>query len=265
MDKLNEMMASMAGMATKNDLERFATKTDVEQLRDDLTKHVKTEVGIAIGARLSPVENRLAASEATTKQLQVNLAELQKEIASGSVSRRGSSTFNPADPGHKRISFLGISAEFSAGERVTKIEKWFRDNFKDARFSDVGNFFSGSFKEKTRKLTTVAYIEFANSDARNAILNEIERRKLKIETMGADVGIKKALTESALARNGVLKSVSKLLKADHRTQGKTVEMVMRGERGVTVDKVYAFQQPNSGYGTFSGEFHDLVLPSRGNE
>ena len=88
---------------------------------------------------------------------------------------------------------------------------------------------------------------------------------MKIETVGVDVGIRRALPANALARNGVLKSAATILKADARTTNKEVKVVNKGDRGVTVDGIYAYEQPKEHLGSFSGAYSNLTLPSRHRE
>ena len=85
----------------------------------------------------------------------------------------------------------------------------------------------------------------------------------------AEIGIKKALPKIALARNGELRDAMDMLKADGRVQRlakelkqpieKVVERVFVGERGVTVNKVYAFEQSKNAKGSFVAEYAALAL------
>ena len=64
-----------------------------------------------------------------------------------------------------------------------------------------------------------------------------------------------------MQRNAAVRRASDLLKADVRAHGKFLKMEWIKERGITVDKVYAFQQSSSDLtGQFFGAFADLRLP-----
>ena len=271
MDKLTEIMKTMTTMPTKKDLESFATKADINTLRSEVTKHVETkvkaEVASVVSARLSPMEARLAAAEQTAEDLRKTVASLQ----AGDVTHTTQNySFDIHDPAHKRIVFLGVPADISAGERISTLEKWLVDNVKGQRVMDVGNFYTGSFKDKARKLTKTAYIEFSSTDVRNNVLAHIQEKNLKANLFGvAEIGIKKALPKIALARNGELRDAMDMLKADGRVQRlakelkqpieKIVERVFVGERGVTVNKVYAFEQSKNAKGSFVAEYAALAL------
>ena len=55
-----------------------------------------------------------------------------------------------------------------------------------------------------------------------------------------------------------------MLKADSRAHGKVVKIEWIKKRGITVDKIYAFQQnSNDLTGQFVGAFADLRLPELG--
>ena len=182
MDKLTEIMKTMTTMPTKKDLESFATKAD-NTLRSEVTKHVenkvKAEVASVVSARLSPMEARLAAAEQTAEDLRKTVASLQ---ADGVTHTTQNYSFDIHDPAHKRIVFLGVPADISAGERISTLEKWLVDNVKGQRVMDVGNFYTGSFKDKARKLTKTAYIEFSSTDVRNNVLANIQEKNLKAKS-----------------------------------------------------------------------------------
>ena len=106
-------------------------------------------------------------------------------------------------------------------------------------------------------------VEFGNADVRREVLNEIKAKNLKCQVGGADLDIKDALTEEALSRNSALRRAEKVLKdhADHAN--KTIKIEFTGNRGVTVDGVYAFEQDKVEIeGKFVAPYADLVLPLR---
>ena len=64
-----------------------------------------------------------------------------------------------------------------------------------------------------------------------------------------------------MQRNSALRRAADVLKADPRVSGKTAKIEWIKERGVTIDKIFAFQQSSSDLaGQFVGEFSDLRLP-----
>ena len=75
------------------------------------------------------------------------------------------------------------------------------------------------------------------------------------------MNVKKAVTEQALQRNAALRRASDLLKTDARAHGRVVKIKWLKERGITVDKVPAFQQSSTDLtGQFVAAFADLRLP-----
>ena len=48
-------------------------------------------------------------------------------------------------------------------------------------------------------------------------------------------------------------------------EDKEIKVVNKGERGVTVDGIYAYEQPKKHLGSFSGDYSNLTLPSRHRE
>ena len=85
--------------------------------------------------------------------------------------------------------------------------------------------------------------------------------KLKCSIGGAEVRIKKAMSEQALQRDSALRRAADMIKADPRATGKTAKIEWIKERGVTIDKVFVFQQSSVDLaGQFVGESSDLRLP-----
>ena len=93
------------------------------------------------------------------------------------------------------------------------------------------------------------------------MIEEIATRKLLIEFPGEkNIAIKKALSKIALARNGELKDAAKVIKLDSRAKDLEVKPVFGEERGVTVNGIYAFEQPKNRKGAFVGVYNNLTLP-----
>ena len=77
-------------------------------------------------------------------------------------------------------------------------------HFPHVRVHGIDNFYRGSFKEKTRKLTKTAFVEFSSTDVRDQVLAKISGNSIKFIFKGDEVVIKKAMSRDALARNGAL-------------------------------------------------------------
>ena len=80
---------------------------------------------------------------------------------------------------------------------------------------------------------------------------------------GKNVDFKRALTKEANARNNALKDAEKILKADPRTSGHTINRELGAkDRGVIVNSVYKFSQGPFGSGSFQQHFVDFKLSGR---
>ena len=106
----------------------------------------------------------------------------------------------------------------------------------------------------------------SSADVRKEVLEAIgggndNPVKLKCFVGGAEVSIKKSSTEQAMQRNAALRRAYHVWKADTRAHCKVVKIEWIKERGITVDKIHAFQQnSNDLTGQFVSAFTDLRLP-----
>ncbi len=187
-------------------------------------------------------------------------------LEGGTARQRGfSEQPRAADPAFKRIVFKKIPESMNAHQRISAIEEFMRTHFPNIRIRDVANFYKGKFPNG-RSLTRVAYVEFSNSDVRREVMDAIGgtkggQVKIKCTFSGAQVDVKPAMTENAIQRNASLRRAADLLKDDPRTGGKVVKIEFGGDRGVTVDKAFAFTQSKDQLtGQFAGPFSDLRLP-----
>ena len=57
-----------------------------------------------------------------------------------------------------------------------------------------------------------------------------------------------------------MRDVVKVLKADARSKDSEIKTVFKGERGVTVNGTYAFEQPQNQKGAFIAPYDNLSLP-----
>ena len=80
---------------------------------------------------------------------------------------------------------------------------------------------------------------------------------------GAEISVKRCLTEQAVHRNSALRRAADLIKADPRFSGQTVEIQWKKERGVTANAVFVFHQNSTDVtGSFDAKFADMILPVR---
>ncbi len=187
-------------------------------------------------------------------------------LEGGSARNRGfSERPRSTDPAFKRIVFKKIPENMSAHQRILAMEEFMRTHFPNIRIRDVANFYKGKFPDG-RSLTRAAYIEFSNSDVRREVMDAIggakgQPPKIKCNFGGSQVDVKPAMTENAIQRNASLRRAADLLKDDPRSSGKLVKIEFGGDRGVTVDKAFAFTQSKDQLtGQFTGVFSDLRLP-----
>ncbi len=187
------------------------------------------------------------------------------EVLESARHRSVSEQPRATDPAFKRIVFKQLPEALNAHERIQAIESFMRKHFEHVRVKDIANFYKGRFPDN-RSLTRAAYVEFSNSDVRREVLSKIGGQKgapirIKCEIGGKEVTIRSAMTEAAVQRNACLRRVADQLRADPRCAGQTVKPEFMGERGVTVDKVYAFTQgKNDVTGKYIGKFANLTVP-----
>ena len=246
--------------------------------RDSLTTFIKNEVVTRAhldsfySQQMQVIEDRVKqATEPLQEQLVVMQTRLSKleasfQIGSGSSGRRAASERpRGSDPAFRTIVFKGIREDVSAVQRLNDIEAFLKVKFPNVRIRDIGNYFKGAYPNG-RSLTRAAYAELSSADVCREVLDAIggfndKPIKLKCCIGGEEVTIKKAVTEQAMQRNSALRRAADVLKADPRVSGKTAKIEWIKERGVTIDKIFAFQQSSSDLaGQFVGEFSDLRLP-----
>ena len=161
----------------------------------------------------------------------------------------------------------GCSNKLTSSEDLTGLlvkGQWLRVGGNDVRVKDVFNIRTGPFpkdRSEERKLSGVCVVELSNSDVQRMVLQRVKSQNLVCKIGGHAVDIKAGMTESATQRDKSLRAAEKLLKEDTRCSGKTVTIVWRENRGVTVDGVYAYDQPKGReVGGFVAPYADLCLP-----
>ena len=208
-----------------------------------------------------PLHEQLASMQSRLSKLETTF-----QIGSGSSGRRAASERpRGSDPAFRTIVFNGIREDVPAAQRLHDIEAFLKAKFPNARVRDIGNYYKGAYPNG-RSLTRVAYAELSSADVRREVLDAIggfndKPVKLKCSIGGAEVRIKKAMSEQALQRDSALRRAADMIKADPRATGKTAKIEWIKERGVTIDKIFVFQQSSVDLaGQFAGEFSDLRLP-----
>ncbi len=171
---------------------------------------------------------------------------------------KGKSGFDDA---FNRIAFTKWSDATGLEDRLAAMSAFMAKHFSKVAVSKVGVIHRGSFKDKTRTMTRVGFVEFASSDIRDFVLTKIESKKLKVDGH-AGVGIERARTRNASDRNTALTEAADLLKEHLATTAPELDVVIQwtGRRGVTVGGGYAFGQPSGmSMGEFVGDFATLHL------
>ncbi len=165
------------------------------------------------------------------------------------------------DDAFNRIAFTKWSDATGLEDRLAAMSAFMAKHFPKIGVSKVGVIHRGSFKDKTRTMTRVGFVEFASSDIRDFVLTKIESKKLKVDGH-AGVKIERARTRNASERNTALTEASDLLKEHLSTTAPELDVVIQwtGRRGVTVGGGYAFDQPSGvSMGEFVGDFETLHL------
>ena len=253
-DKLDKVLDALAGLTSFIKTE-VVTRSHLDKYHDE---------------QLRAIDQRL---EETVQPLQEELAEVRSRLAKleasqiGSGKRSASERPRGSDQHSKVLVFKGIPDGLSAEQRIQEIEGFMKQKFPSVRVRDVGNYYKGAFPNG-RTLTKASYVEVSNADTLRQILEKVggsQGKPVKIKCVigGSEVGIRRSLSEAALHRNSALRRAADLLKDDVRYNGCTVKIEWMGERGVTVDKVFAFTQNATDVtGTFVGKFSDITLPVR---
>ena len=128
----------------------------------------------------------------------------------------------------------------------------------------VENHYKSDFRNKKHKLSKAAFVEFASPVVREQVYEVLKANEAgshKFVFNGKDVSFARNLSENAVARNGVLKAVDRVLKEDGRYELNTVKIVLES-RMVTVGCVCAYKQGDRDLGQFLAPFEHMSLPER---
>ena len=234
-------------------IEALSAKMDKMALKSDLDKmelNMKTATKMSIAEAVDPLKSEI-------HDLSSRLDTVEHQIASGPTSpQRPQAPPRVPDPAVKQIAFVGWPDSTSAAERFRKIEEFLAENAKGFRAVSFDNVYKGPYND--RKLTKVAYAEFASSDSRREALNSISGKSLSVQ--GQTISIKNARTKVNGQRNYALRKAKELLKASDVNTGKTVE-IKWAERCVSVNDVAAFSQAKTDIsGSFLPPYSAMSLP-----
>ena len=250
LQRLESSMSELkVSTATKDDL-KMALQTMKNEILDETNTATKTAVTVAV----EPLKDEVV-------DLKKRLSTLETKQVSAASVQTGASTKGKDDPAFKKLAFKGIPEHLSAEERLRSITAWMENHFKNVRVKDVVNIYTGPFPNG-RKLTGVTLVELSSSDVRRGVLEQIEKNKNEYvcKLGNTSIDIRQALTQSASERNTFIRNVVTLLKKDARCKDKNVEPVLKGDRGVTVDGIYVFEQKKGKeLGTFLSPFLDMKV------
>ncbi len=228
----------------------LVTRRQLERYHAEQTEELQQAIIGCVSRAIEPVNEEIA-------MLRARVVALEN---ASSQKRSASEQPRASDPAWKQLAITKIPESVGEEKRLQVISEFFETHFKHVRVKDIQNIYTGPFPNG-RKMTRTAIVEFSNSDVRRSVLEKIESRKLKLifGNAGEEVKIKRAITEVARQRNSALRRAEELLKKDARCAGKPVKIVWIGERGVTVDSVYGFEQRKGDVmGDFVGVFKDLT-------
>ena len=137
---------------------------------------------------LEHFEKTIKKIEAKSLELEKANAELRSRV-DALEAKIVNLTAGP-DPAFKRLSFIGFKSG-SDLERIACVSNFMSSNFPGITVL-VGNIMRGP--RSARVLTTIVFVEFADSDVRNVVLSQIRSRNLSSTFGGQTVKIKPALT-----------------------------------------------------------------------
>ncbi|CAE8598841.1 unnamed protein product [Polarella glacialis] len=249
------LLAALGDISTK--LDKMALKSDIDDLRADITKQTKLSIAEAIDPlkdemadlkdRVITLESRPRTSTSSAPQTtSKETAELRRSL-------------NEVDPALKRASFLDWPVAISAEQRLQEMQTFMAVNFPTTPV-EFGNKFIGPYSD--RKLSGSSWVEFRNKEAAANFLNKLKTSNSDLVVNGTSIQIKPAQTKLKSTRNYAMRKAFELIKACPTSLNKNVEIDWNMPvRKVTVDSVDAFtQHKNDIHGTFHAPFQSLEMP-----
>ena len=157
-------------------LTQMVTVSQLSSLKADLIHEFEKSI--------QKLQAQLTALNEENKDLKRRVSELEELLKSvPNVMKQPDNAF-------KRLSFIGFPIDTSL-ERLDFMKTWMTTNFPGITFSS-GNIMRGPMK--ARVLTAVCFVEFIDSDVRNAVLSSIGSRQLKCSYKEKVINIKPALS-----------------------------------------------------------------------
>ena len=245
----------MDAISTK--MNSMASKTDVENMKDDILTKTKEYIDESI----QPVKDEVKALQTTVEHLQKTLivGTSEKDVTIDALQKK----IEKLDPAKKRVVFIGWAENVNADERIAVVSKYMKDNFSSTRYSDLGCYYKGPHND--RKLSNIAWVEFASIDGAKDFCKKVGESSIQLQNGGKQIMVKAARTDFQKERNWALKEAQTIIKTTPEGNGKNVEIGWKvpdtKSRHVTVDGITAFvQTPTENKGTFIAPFSTLVLP-----
>ena len=241
----------------------------MESKLDDILRNMATKADVASlsqkhDAQMAEISKKLdqCALKEDVNTLRAEVGQLPRRVQELEASRAGSRVPGFNDPAYRRISLLGFPEGASAEDRIEAVEEFFKEHFPRVRIHSIDNYYKGSFKDQSRKLSRATYAEFSSGDVRDQVLATVSARALSFSFSGSAISCKKGLTRDAMTRNWALKDAAKILPGDSRCKGKDVKTHYGADRHITVAGVRAFVQDASTLGAFAAPFDNLSLPTK---
>ncbi len=159
------------------------------------------------------------------------------------------------DPARRQVAFIGFGESTTVTERIAAM-----DAFMATHFEDIKTVHTNLFPDKTGRPSRNGFVQFGSPKQASYIVDAVKSRNLKVGGHNA-VEVKRALTEIDRNRNWALRTAEGIVRKSPKAHGKAVSVKKADGRGVYVDSVPAFVQPqrHARDGIFQGEFSGLSL------
>ncbi len=159
------------------------------------------------------------------------------------------------DVARRQVAFIGFGEATTFTERIAAM-----DAFMATHFADIKTVHTNLFPDKTGRPSRNGFVQFGSPKQASYIADAVKSRSLKVGGHNA-VEVKRALTEIDRNRNWALRTAEGIVRKSPKAHGKAVSVKKADGRGVYVDSVPAFVQPqrHARDGIFQGEFSGLSL------
>ena len=253
-EALNHITTSLCSLDTKmsNVDAKMSTLVTTDQMQA-----LKNDIMVDFERHISDLKRQLEKLEKENSELRERVDELERRLKS--LSSSSSSTSGP-DIAFRRISFIGFPT-VDDQQRIQCVHNWMTQHLNGLTFH-VGNIHKGPVQN--RKLTSVSYVEFPDSDVRNLVLKRIKSDGLSCKYKDSVILIKPALSQVIRERIWALNTAYDIVKGNSLSNGKVVDKRKDKDRAILVDGQVVFDQFSTsvGLGKFLGAYASLVLPGR---